>query len=377
MNTNIFVSDYNVFFKTCTLLKNYILKSKFVEGEHGSDCIVECNLNNELVYIIFKQHYDDLNRISEENPNTKNYYFTEDSSIFDYQIINKIHNLNVKVVVFFINGEGHINLSVMEDLSLKYLNNNNKIISSITSISSKNNEKIFNHKNYTENFYSYFITGKSILGWVFDVNEHKFTYPKKYDICYYERPGYKTDRDYFKNLISSSNLKVNKISEISSNWKNSVFGEFQNGNDIFHKIAGEYIDDSSYLFSKFYYDYVDSHMGICFENSFDDDMDFYMTEKTFKFLYYGIPFYNISSKKMMNKLKDMGFFSYDMLVRNDESGNSESDFKEFMEKYDTTEKIKNLTDKHIDKFKKNMDLVNYYINKENEYKKELINFIFN
>lgn len=377
MDIKIFVSGYNTFFKTCTLFKNYILKSKFVESEYGSDCIVECEYNNKKISIVFKQEYNDLGVISEENPNTINYYFTEDSSIFDSQVIQSIDKLNVNIVLFFINGESHIGFNNIENLALKYLNNNNKLVSSITTVSSKNNPNIFKHKNYTENFYSYFITGKNILGWTFDVNEHKFEYPKKYDICYYERPEYKLERDYFKNLIKNSKLRVNKISEINKEWKEGATGEYQYGDDILTKISGEYLDDSFYLFNKFYYDYVDSHMGICFENSFDDNVDFYMTEKTFKFLYYGIPFYNVSSKKMMNKLKEMGFFSYDMLIRDNENNKkSEDDFNTFLETYDTIDKIESLTKTHIHKFKKNMELINYYVNKENTYKKDLINFIF-
>jgi hypothetical protein len=390
MKHNIFIDSYETFLSVSSIFKNHIKKSEFIDGH--LDGIINISIEVEVGSYIFcvnyiHDFYEQVYTILDISKGEKIYIFSEDSSVLS-NYHDLIDNENVCIVLFFINGEyGHIDYTNDKHNILDYLNKGNKIICSIifdeyivNLLQIDGLSEIVNHKNYNQNFYSYFMSAKPILGYFFDINEHKFDYKKKYDICYYERPNYKKERDSIKKSIKKSNLKVNTISEISSKWKskyNGIFHDDSSNGEFMHKVLGVYSNDNSYLFSKFFYDYIDSYLGICFETIQEDEQEFFMTEKTFKFLYYGLPFYNVCSKRTMRELKKMGFFSYDMLVRNiNNKKNAKNDFYTFINEYNTREKIEELTNKHIDKFKKNMELVNFYINEENEYKNQLLNFIF-
>lgn len=290
-----------------------------------------------------------------------------------------------KMIGLFTNGEAYQRTSSLE----LFLQNPNHIL--ITSWISSDIEatqediEFFNRDNVIESTFISFFT-------IITRPEHNFLsslvgFRKKvqrdYDIGFYSRYGYKSWRDRFTDIIRKMNLKIKEV----NNFKHYPTGE---------KIKSEDIDISNYISMlikgnvHLHYDYFadmfDCKFHLVYETS-QEESTVFITEKTIKELLFGWPCFIIGSQTIRNYLKELGFFTFDMIDYNQEKiyedtkdtleGHKKSFYVELIKLKKFLEDVNSrgmeiVIEENEHLFEKNSELFYHLINEKNEHRTQLI-----
>lgn len=154
------------------------------------------------------------------------------------------------------------------------------------------------------------------------------------DICFYSRLGYKEWRDVctlsFREILKESELNVNEINS---------FRELNDDEEINNPSKDELnsyyinqlIEAKSFLHYLYFFDMFDSKLHLVYETSLEEPFIF-TTEKVYKEIVFGFPFYCVQPTTTRDYLKELGFYSFDMDEWGSTYNYSEIDFREKLEK---------------------------------------------
>jgi hypothetical protein len=290
-----------------------------------------------------------------------------------------------KMIGLFTNGEAYQRTSPLE----LFLQNPNHIL--ITSWISSDIEpsqediEFFSRDNVIESTFISFFT-------IITRPEHNFLsslvgfrrkVKRDYDIGFYSRYGYKSWRDGFTDIIRKMNLKIKEV----NNFKHYKTGQ---------KIKYEDIDVSNYISMLIkgnvfvHYDYFadmfDCKFHLVYETS-QEESTVFITEKTIKELLFGWPCFIVGSHTIRNYLKELGFFTFDMIDYNQEKlyedteetleGQKKSFHIELIKLKKFLEDVNNrgmdtIIEENEPQFKNNSELFHHLINDENIHRTKLI-----
>ena len=302
-----------------------------------------------------------------------------------------------KAVGFFTNGEAY---QITDNLKSYLKNPKNYLISSWIRSDIEPGQfelDVFDKPNFIESTFASFYTiiTREEHNFLKSLTPYRDKIKKEYDVSFYSRYGYKPWRDFFTDLIREFSKKNGlKLKEIN-NFKHYETGKKikVEGENFITDYIGMLIKGNTHVHYDYFADMFDSKFHLVYETS-QEESTVFITEKTIKELLFGMPCYIVGSITIRDFLKKLGFFTLDMLEF-DESKiydsilESEDLIKYGNKKTHVIEKIKfeqfltNLQEvglnemikKYSDNFDNNSKLLKYYLNEENEYRTELINYI--
>jgi hypothetical protein len=161
---------------------------------------------------------------------------------------------------------------------------------------------------------------------------YEFEYPKP---CIFTSTvgNVRTQRDYFVNLLKEKITYNNFILQYSG----ETIGVDVSHLDVVNFKKGEF-DPYTSIIEKYYHNvsqtlplaiYNQSYFNIIVETDIDYTDNFFLTEKTVKSLLTGMPFVVVTTPNFLNKLRQLGFTTYNTLW--DESYDSIIDYKSRLE----------------------------------------------
>lgn len=188
------------------------------------------------------------------------------------------------------------------------------------------------------------------------------------DICFYSRMGYKEWRDVctlsLREILKDSDLLVNEINTFRELNDDEVI-ENPNKDELNSYYINQLIEAKSFLHYLYFFDMFDSKLHIVYETSLEES-NIFSTEKTYKELVFGFPFYNAQPTTTRNYLKELGFYSFDMDDWGSKYNFTETDFQKKLNK-----KF-HLNIPHVEEINKFLNFI-YHISKMN--KSEFKDFI--
>lgn len=350
--------------------------------------IVHNNENSTLAFCTFEYGGVEYKMSVHENINEKTEcdILVVDDVVVEFFTEETCKNISYKKMIgLFTNGEAY---QITPNLELFLQNPNHILITSwISSDVEATQEDIefFNRDNVIESTFISFFT-------IITRPEHNFLsslvgFRKKvqrdYDIGFYSRYGYKSWRDGFTDIIRKMNVKIKEV----NNFKHYPTGK---------KIKSENIDISNYISMlikgnvHLHYDYFadmfDCKFHLVYETS-QEESTVFITEKTIKELLFGWPCFIVGSQTIRNYLKELGFFTFDMLdynqekVYEDTKDKLEGEKKSFhVELIKLKKFLEDVNDRSMEiiieenepLFKKNSELFYHLTNEENQHRTELI-----
>lgn len=220
------------------------------------------------------------------------------------------------------------------------------------------------------------------------------------DIAFYSRYGYKEWRDistdFFRNILKDTTLNINEIKTFRElNDDEEINNPDKTELDSYY--INQLIEAKSFLHYLYFFDMFDSKLHIVYETSLEEAYIF-STEKVYKEIVFGFPFYCMQPITTRNHLKELGFYSFDM--DNWGIGKYSLDDRSYMSKYPTVhlspthtmeinryrnfidmisnmnkDEFKNFILEHKPKFDNNRKLWEDYITKESKERSKIIDFI--
>lgn len=350
--------------------------------------IVHNNENATLAFSTFEYGGIKYKMSVHENINEKTEcdILVVDDVVVEFFTEETCQNISYKKMIgLFTNGEAYQRTSNLE----LFLQNPNHIL--ITSWISSDIEatqediEFFSRDNVIESTFISFFT-------IITRPEHNFLsslvgFRKKverdYDIGFYSRYGYKSWRDGFTDIIRKMNLKIKEV----NNFKHYPTGEKIKSKDIdISNYISMLIKGNVHLHYDYFADMFDSKFHLVYETS-QEESTVFITEKTIKELLFGWPCFIVGSKTIRNYLKELGFFTFDMLEYNQEKiyedtkdkleGEKKSfhieliKLKKFLEDVNSRG-MEIIIGENEPLFQKNSELFYHLTNEENEHRTELI-----
>ena len=219
------------------------------------------------------------------------------------------------------------------------------------------------------------------------------------DIAFYSRYGYKEWRDistdFFRNILKDSPLAVNEIKTFRELNDDEVIHN-PDKNELDSYYINQLIEAKSFLHYLYFFDMFDSKLHIVYETSLEE-ANIFSTEKVYKEIVFGFPFYCLQPITTRKYLKELGFYSFDMdewpnkypladdefLIRypnvyiNPSHVEEINRYRNFIDFISTMNKdeFKNFILKYKPKFDNNRKLWENYITTESIYRNEILDFI--
>lgn len=220
------------------------------------------------------------------------------------------------------------------------------------------------------------------------------------DIAFYSRYGYKEWRDlstdFFREILKDTELSINEIKAFRElNDAEEIHNPDRNELDSYY--INQLIEAKSFLHYLYFFDMFDSKLHIVYETSLEESYIF-STEKVYKEIVFGFPFYCLQPTTTRTYLKNLGFYSFDMddwgsgaCSLNDrtylskypnlhlspnhtEEINRYRNFIDMISKMNK-EEFKNFILEHKPKFDNNRKIWDDYITKESKERSEILDFI--
>ena len=310
---------------------------------------------------------------------------------------------NSNVFSLYIEGEAyHVNENIDA-----YLKNGFQMISSfLPSLNIPDND-IFERFTAKPNVLSNYFAG--IVGFTsrqdFFLNQYIGTHQviplgETSDIAFYSRYGYKEWRDvstdFFREITKDTELSINEIKAFRElNDTEEIDNPTRNELDSYY--INQLIEAKSFLHYLYFFDMFDSKLHIVYETSLEESYIF-STEKVYKEIVFGFPFYCLQPTTTRHYLKQLGFYSFDM----DEwgTGKYSLDDRDYLNKYPNLhlspnhteeinryrnfidmiskmnkEQFKNFILEHKPKFDNNRKIWDDYTIKESKERSEILDFI--